>query len=217
MLQKLKKIILDAIFPPMDISGAPVFQTMFCSVCRARLARGAKICHKTSLYKLAAATAYDGPVKNLLLKFKYGKKQAALLPFQTVLASYGREIERTPGLKNYALLPIPLSPRKERERGFNQAQNIAHVLSRQFGLPILNNVLVKAKDTSQQADQKDWEARKKNVTGSFVVMRPEAVKGKKIMLVDDVWTSGATMNEAARVLKEAGAKQMIGFVIAKAG
>ena len=126
--------------------------------------------------------------------------------------------------KNTVLVPIPIYKNKERQRGFNQGRLIAEVIAtilagkfeRPQPLSIGNDCLVKIKPTASQTDCKDYKARTKNIAGSFGLKNPGSLKGKDVFLVDDVFTSGATMNEAARLLKEAGAHKIIGFVLTKA-
>lgn len=217
MFQKLKNFLLELIFPKIDTAPVEIFTSMFCAVCRARLATNKKICHKNSLYKLSAATAYDGITKDLIWRLKYQKKRAAIEPLKEILYRYLENLRTIPGLNDYLVIPIPLFPDKERERGFNQSQLIAEAVAEYLHLKTLTDVLIKTKDTPAQAQVDDWAKRKTNVQNSFAVTKPEIIKGQKVIIVDDVWTSGATMNEAARILKNAGAKNLIGFVIAKAG
>ncbi len=112
------------------------------------------------------------------------------------------------------IIPIPLYRSKLRKRGFNQSLLIAHTMH--LGIPILENTLLKTKPTSSQTAQKNHEAREMNIQESFEVRTPADVRAKNIILIDDVITSGATMREAARVLKLAGARRIIGIAAARA-
>ena len=108
-------------------------------------------------------------------------------------------------------------PAKERKRGFNQAKLIAEKASVFLNIPIFNNILVKIRDTKTQTEMENYREREKNVTGCFAVSNPKLITDKKLILVDDVFTSGATTNEAVRTLRAAGAVKIIALVIAKAG
>jgi len=112
------------------------------------------------------------------------------------------------------LIPIPLSRKKLKERGFNQAEEIAKQLSLSLKIPLLSNVLLKIKETPAQVELQG-EDRQKNIKGVFVCRKSEKISGKKIILVDDVFTTGATMEECARVLKTAGAKEVWGATVAR--
>ena len=81
-------------------------------------------------------------------------------------------------------------------------------------MPFLNNVLIRVKETLPQVDLEGRD-RKENVKGSFFCQKPDLIKGKKIFLVDDVYTTGSTMEEAVRILKEAGAKEVWGLAVAR--
>jgi ComF family protein len=217
LINKIKNRIAEILFPPADISAIQVFQTLFCPICQARLAENVKICHRDAPYKLAAASRYDGSVKNLIWKLKYRKKKEALDPLGQILRKYVEALGPLRGWKNSLIVPMPLFYKKERERGFNQSFLIGKILSEALRRPLRADALIKIKDTPPQMKIADWNKRKENVAGSFAVRHSEPIAGRKIILADDIWTSGATMNEAARILKAAGAREILAFVIAKAG
>ena len=118
-------------------------------------------------------------------------------------------------LDGYTLIPMPLHSSREKERGFNQSELLAEIISKTFNLPLEKNILIRAKNTRAQAELTDWEERQANLQNAFTVANPENLKGKNIILVDDVYTSGATMSAAAETLRASGAKKIIGLVLAK--
>jgi len=118
-------------------------------------------------------------------------------------------------LDAHTLIPLPLHPSREKERGFNQSELLAEIISKTFNLPLEKNILIRAKNTRAQAELTDWEERQANLQNAFTVANPENLKGKNIILVDDVYTSGATMSAAAETLRASGAKKIIGLVLAK--
>lgn len=228
MFKKFLNIILDALFPLPDLSGTQINTATFCSLCRARQARNVKICHPKA-YKLAAAASYDGKIKELILTLKYRKRVGALPPLIQILKKYLDDIELR--IMNYAVIPIPMWPAKEKQRGFNQAVLIAKEASKILNIPIIENVLVKIRDTQRQAALKDLESRRENIKDCFAVLSPKLTPGsptttrvpaeslrierRHLLIVDDVFTSGSTMNEAVKTLRAAGAKRIIALVIAK--
>ena len=107
-----------------------------------------------------------------------------------------------------------MEKKKLKKRGFNQAEEIAKELSLFLKIPLFNNVLIKIKETLPQIELSDKE-REENVSGAFFCQNKKEIGGKKILLVDDVYTTGATMEECARVLKEAQAKEVWGLAIAR--
>ena len=105
------------------------------------------------------------------------------------------------------LVPVPLHPRKRRERGFNQSELVAAEIASRTGRPLAPRALVRRKDTAPQSDLSAAE-RRRNVAGAFAVRERARVVGRVVVLVDDVWTTGATARACARILREAGAAQV---------
>lgn len=161
------------------------------------------------------------PIKKAIWLLKYkGKKRLASV-FADVM--YSRILEELADLaqfenfRNPVLIPIPLAPKRHHERGFNQATLLCNALvkldeNKNFALE--KNILVKPKDTEHQARIEDRSKRLKNIIGSFVVKNPEKIKNRNIILIDDVTTTGATLSEAKKTLRQAGAKKIIAFAIA---
>lgn len=215
--QKVKGWVLDILFPiPETLPEIKLNQTLFCPVCRARLPNNSKICHKNSQYKLGAATDYNNElVRRLIWRLKYRNKTRNVSLLGQILIKYLQNCEIK--TENYTVVPIPLSVKRFRKRGYNQAALIAKHVAENLRLPLLESALGRVKDAPPQAEIGDWQTRKENIKGCFGIINPELIKGKNIILIDDVFTSGATMSEAAHQLKDFGAKQIIGLVIAKAG
>ncbi len=240
-LIRLKELVLDLLFPPLCLhcqthiskqekdawlchtceNHILIYTTIFCSVCGARLPENKKVCHKSSSYLLAAATKYDGPIRSVIRQFKY-------YGWPSLSKKIGKYLEKyikTSGFsaKNYIVVPIPLHAQKLKERGFNQAELLSVEIAKLLGLKINKEALMRTKKTSAQAELKDYaqdryyivEKRKNNIAEAFRVENADQIAGKNLILVDDVFTSGATMNEAVRVLRSAGAKKIVAFVIAK--
>jgi ComF family protein len=111
-----------------------------------------------------------------------------------------------------AIVPVPLHPRRHAERGFNQAELIAHIAADFIGKPVATT-LRRTRYTENQA-KLPKEEREKNIAGAFARHRGADAAGKRVLLVDDVYTTGATMQECARVLKAAGAISVSGFAVA---
>lgn len=119
--------------------------------------------------------------------------------------------------KNILLIPIPLHKRKKRQRGFNQSELLAEAVASHFSLSYNPKILLKIKNNLPQAKINNFSNRKKNSENIFQIsnFNLNLIKNKWIILIDDVYTSGATMQEAAKILKKNGAKKIIGLVIAK--
>ena len=113
------------------------------------------------------------------------------------------------------VMPVPLHRTRLRTRGFNQALLLAAAVGRRFSLELDYDNLVRIRATRPQVELNGPE-RTQNVRGAFELRRPDAVAGMRLLLVDDVFTTGATLNECSRVLKEAGAASVIAFTLARA-
>jgi len=136
---------------------------------------------------------------------------------------YGRIMEELVDLdlmenfKSPILMPVPLAPKRFKERGFNQSELLCRKLKMEDSggaWELMTGVLIKPKDTIHQANIKDRGQRLRNLSGSFVVKEAELIKGRNIILIDDVVTTGATLGEARKTLKQSGARKVIAFTIA---
>ncbi|MDQ6788685.1 MAG: ComF family protein [Acidobacteriota bacterium] len=113
------------------------------------------------------------------------------------------------------IVPVPLSAKRSSERGFNQAAVLAEILSRETSLPIDEQSLVRTVHTPIHRAAMDTKARETSVKNAFEVKRPNFIKGENILLVDDVFTSGATASNCAKVLKEKGARKVYILTVAR--
>lgn len=145
---------------------------------------------------------FEGPARSAILRLKY-QRELWLVP---TLANWLNAVAITTPEISAAerVIPVPLHPQRQRERGFNQSALVAHPLAKHLGIRFLANGLQRTRPTPTQT-RLSKPARRENVRGAFKVRRPEEVKGARILIVDDVMTSGATVSECARVLKKVGA------------
>ncbi|MCK4385616.1 MAG: ComF family protein, partial [candidate division Zixibacteria bacterium] len=181
----------------------------FCPYCKSLFEYGETTCsfcesagkisedHKISMVR--SLGRFDDYYKLLIHRFKYGKK----IPLGKRLAQrLGETINSDSNfLESDLSIPVPLHKSRYRERGFNQSEIVAEEVSKITGLSVLKNVLKRKKNTKDQTNLSPQQ-REENVRGAFVVTQPEVIGGKKIILVDDVITTGATLSECARMLKQ---------------
>jgi len=215
---KIKEFILDLIFPKFCL-GCKKEGSFLCEDCFSILdiSTNHQRFKGKNLTDLYFPVNYENfLVKKLIQNFKYPplikelKKELALIIISHLLL-----LDKKPDFSDFVLVPIPLSKKKLRWRGYNQAEEIARELANFLKIPLISDCLVKIKETKDQVELSEKE-RRENVKGAFFVKNREEIFGRNILLVDDVFTTGATMEEAARVLKEAGAEKIVGIVIAKA-
>ena len=180
-----------------------------CTVCALPLATGG-ICGSCldsppRYERVIAPFAYRFPVDALIQAYKYGGRLAHAGVLGTALASVV-----PPDVD--VIVPMPLAPRRLAERGYNQALEIARVVASVTGIPLLALACRKVVETPPQASL-PWKERAKNVRRAFVC--DADLRGKRVAVVDDVLTTGATLNELARVLRRAGAVEVAGWVVAR--
>jgi len=143
-------------------------------------------------------------------RVKFGRDQTLLNVFDNDIQKLAKD---SLSADFDAIVPIPLSRANQWRRGFNQSQVLAEKLARSLERPV-ENILRKKKQTTPQSSLKS-HARKTNVKDSFMCRTKQSLKGQRILLVDDVYTTGATANECARVLQEAGANNVSLFALAR--
>jgi ComF family protein len=162
----------------------------------------------------------DPIIKKTIWFLKYrGKKSLAKIFASAMYYQYMEELSDLSiiyDFKNPTLIPIPLSKKRYMERGFNQSELLCKelLILSPTSFVLEKNVLLKQKDTPHQAHIKDRQTRLKNIIGSFYIKNPKIIKNKNIILIDDVTTTGATLSEAKKILKQAGAKKIIAITIA---
>jgi len=172
-------------------------------------------CEHRVLHFDAAVSAYRsrGLVRKLVHEFKYGRRFYLRNPVGQWVAEAMDDV-RLRGRRFDILVPVPLHPARERERGFNQAALLAELLSDRVGIP-LRLILERARFTSTQTAY-DRSERLKNLRDAFRLRKKVNVRDLRVLLIDDVLTTGSTLSECARVLKEAGAISVLAATAARA-
>ncbi|MBU3958540.1 MAG: ComF family protein, partial [Candidatus Omnitrophica bacterium] len=183
----------------------------FCHSCGRHLKMGKSLknicplCIKKLLHfdRAFSPCVYEGTIKELIHHFKYRSKDYLGLSLSRLMIEFIREYNLPLELIDF-IIPIPLHKTRLREREFNQAQILSDYIAKEFNKEILHDSLRRLRYTKTQTELEETQ-RFLNVKGGFSVSRKEMIKGKNILLVDDVLTTGATSSEAAYALKDAGA------------
>lgn len=149
-----------------------------------------------------AVTLYGDTVREAIHALKFRGKHSLSRPLGDLLAEDGARL--IPGERVDCLIPVPLHPRREAERGFNQALLLARQVGRRWRIPVAEGALRRTVPTRSQTEL-GGEERRRNVTGVFSLRRPHAVTGRHVLLIDDIFTTGATVSECARILLAGGA------------
>ncbi len=159
-----------------------------------------------------SALAYQPPVRQLIIDLKFRQRLAALASLTALaLASDAMLALAEPDL----ILPVPLHPARLRRRGFNQALLIARGCFPSLRSRIVPDLLVRVRNTRSQTGLSGAE-RRRNLDGAFAVKTPGIVESRRILLIDDVFTTGSTVNSCGAVLRQAGAARIEVFTLARA-
>ena len=172
---------------------------------------GACLANAPAFDATVAACDYTAPLDSLVLQLKFGA-QLALAPWMARVLR-AAIAARAPALPDL-LCPVPLGPRRLVERGYNQALEVARPLAMALALPVMPQLLQRVRETSAQSGAAPGE-RKKNVRGAFGVNAACDVRGRHVGVVDDVMSSGHTLDEIAATLKRAGAARVTNIVFAR--
>jgi len=236
-VKKIFEIIEKLLFPPKCIFCTSILdihaKVNICSDCHKILGYiGNKLYYVNKFFskklgqhkyfdRIFCVFEYSGYVKEAIIRYKYfGKawyyKTFAWLLADMLLNDRIRSISHGNKVNEYdMIISVPLHKAREKKRGYNQACLISKELSRVMKLPEASSLLIRTKNTAPQSLLQS-EYRNGNIKNAFKVTDVNKIKGKKILLIDDVMTTGSTVNECSRVLKEAGAVKVDIAVIAVA-
>ena len=168
---------------------------------------------KSPFYDLLRAPyLYKGTLMEVILQIKYSRKNYLADSLAPVFACFAEELFRN--MEDLLLIPVPLHPQKLRERGFNQSLLLARGIEKKLNAELDFLSLRRVKYTGTQTGL-NIDERRKNVRGAFDLVKGVQFKDRNVLLVDDVATTGSTMNECARVLKKAGCSRVYGLVLAR--
>jgi len=231
--------VSDTLFPPLCLACSELLlggrETIFCPDCLSQInfLSGSRcpvcgehfpdspsenhICghcltHPPWFFSARAATTYDGRILKAIHRFKYGRKITIGRALAFFLAGYS--FDDLDFSRFDAVMPVPLHLGRLRKRGFNQALILARGLGEKYGMTLDFRSLKRIRPTVTQTGLNRKE-RLENISGAFQVEYPERIHGKYLLLVDDVYTTGATVNECAKTLIRAGAKQVVVLTLAR--
>lgn len=233
--QKINTLVLNTLFPIHCLScqkegewvcsrcfkDIPLLEFQVCPKCERFTTSGGTLCPNCKgsvpLDALIASTRYkEHCVKKIIHVYKY-KLARDIAPLLGLIMAKAY-IAHTLPLPD-VIIPVPLHSRRQRWRGFNQSTLLAlHLesnLTAGLPIPIRSDVLLRTRYTCPQMKIKNYSARKENIVNAFTVRSKKIITGKKILLIDDIATTGATLFECARVLKQNGAGKVYAIVTAR--
>jgi len=227
-ITRLKSFLLDFLFPKKCIGCGKdsamlcekcdkkinIFSAPICFSCRKRLPlenfnRDNFLCHpKNRIRCIFVAASYSDPVlKKAIQKYKYkNANELTIFLSSLMIKSLDNFISRLSleEKNKIVIIPVPLHPKKEKSRGFNQSFLIAQIISEHFNIPLDTASLKRIKNTSPQAQIKNKDTRLKNMEDAFQMNKHADLRNKNILLIDDILTTGATLDECAKALKVSG-------------
>jgi ComF family protein len=202
------------------LAGLPIVHFPFCDRCGVPVA--GKIdhvytCHdceerQPSYEQARSAARFEGAVRELVHQLKYNQAFWVVPDLVDLLEAAFRAHFAESGVA--LIVPVPLHRARHRDRGYNQSALLAGALSRRLRIPARHRLLRRVKDTGTQTHL-TAAARLLNVRGAFHVASPRMAAGRSVLLVDDVMTTGATLDECARVLRKAGAARVLALSVAR--
>ena len=227
-LGRLAELAVDSFFPqrcvgcgrgggffcPGCLGNLPRLLPPLCPRCGRSQASGI-VCpscwqRQTDIDGIRSLFKFDDVIRKAIHQMKY-RNLKSLSP---CLAEFLADYLRSSPLPGGVLVCVPLHPRRLRERGYNQSGLLARELGRRIDLPVIEDCLIRVKQAQPQVRAANVEERRKNVADAFVC-RDEKVKGKQVILIDDVCTSGATLESCASALKSRGATSVWGLTLAR--
>jgi len=228
---KLRNALLDLIFPPR-CAGCGQGDSLWCSACQAgvRVIRGpicshcgrpleslrdhplCPQCRQSTLEidGIRSAVIFEGPLREAIHHLKYRGKTSLAVPLGAFLSARWQ----ADPLPADAIVPVPLHASRTRERGYNQSTLLAEQLSRASGLPLTESMLKRVRATTPQVTLNAAE-RKLNVCDAFQASG-EVARGRRVLLVDDICTTGATLEACSIALRQAGASSVWAMTLARA-
>jgi ComF family protein len=203
--------ILDLLFPPKCVFCKKLSKARCCPECREKYL-GAAHCQDGMYFSQCwVPLRYEGPARDAILRYKFQERREYSEVFGKFLADCIRE--HLDG--QFDLLTwVPVSAQRKKERGYDQAQLLAQAAAKELGCPAVPT-LEKTQHNPAQSTLHDREARRKNVRDVYRVPDPDAVADRRILLLDDIITTGSTLDAASRVLLAAGAREVLGAALAQ--
>jgi ComF family protein len=225
---KLGRVLLDLLYPPFCV-GCGRTGIMYCPACRGTLSNiRPPLCprcgrpQETSCFCRQCAASppsidgirsvafFEGALRSAIHQFKYSYVRDLAEPLSEMLVSYWQEAP----LPGDVIVPVPLHARRARERGYNQAMLLAQRLGSALQIPVRSECLRRNRYTVAQT-RLNAQERSRNVEGAFTCVGPD-VRGRRVLLIDDVCTTGATLEACSRALGEGGAKSVWALTVARA-
>lgn len=213
-------MILNIIYPQMCGICGKINTNVLCNKCEIELKKqsqcqiinNGKEIEDKYFDELMYIFNYEGQVRKLILDYKFNEKSYIYLTLVNFLLKNEKIFEN---IKRYdTIIPVPISKKRFKNRGYNQSYLIANEIAKQTKLELMNNCLIKTKNIVEQS-KLNKEDREKNIKGVYTLQNSQLIENKKVLLVDDIYTTGSTVNECSKMLRQGNPNEIGILVLAK--
>lgn len=208
--------ILELVYPPTCGFCGKLSKEYICNKCYLKIKkyRIKDNCPSKNVYfqEIYSIFKYEEDIRDILIKYKFQNKSYIYKTFSQIIL----KDEKIYGiLKKYdIIIPVPVHKKRKNERGYNQTELIAREIAKGLNIKMEKDVLIKSINTKAQSSLSK-EERRDNIKGAFKAQNLQKIKDKNILVIDDIYTTGSTINECGRILKSTGAKSIGALTIAK--
>lgn len=194
---------LDYFFPPICGMYGKINENYICNNCYENIKKIKKCVineyNNRNFSKHLYIFRYEGIIRNKIIEYKFEDKGYLYKMFAKIILSDKKTCNF---IKKYdVIIPVPISKKRKKKRGYNQSELVANELAQKLNQDIWTDIIIKKKDNKPQSELNKLE-RIKNVEDIYEINKPIEVKNKKVLLLDDIYTTGSTVNEIARKLKQ---------------
>lgn len=217
---KVKEEILNLIYPPICGICGKIHSKSLCNKCEielkkqseSQIIKGGIEIEDKYFNELMYIFKYEGQIRKLILDYKFNEKSYIYLAFVNFLLKNKKIFEN---IESYdTIIPVPISKKRLNKRGYNQSLLIAKEIAEQTKLELLNNCLIKTKNIIEQS-KLSKEERIQNIKGVYAIKNRKLIQNKKILLIDDIYTTGSTVNECSKILRQGNPSKIGILVLAK--
>ena len=216
---KIQEKISNLLYPPVCGICGKITPKGICIKCNVELKKQAEVnilqkeeIEEKNFEELMYIFKYEGQVRKLILDYKFNEKSYMYKTFVNFLLKNKKIFEN---IKKYdTIVPVPISPKRQKKRGYNQSLLIAREIAHKTNLELMNNCLIKTKNIIEQS-KLNKEDRAQNIYGVYELKNKQLVENEKILLIDDIYTTGSTVNECSRILRKANPEKIGVLVLAK--
>ena len=211
--------ILNLIYPPVCGVCGKIDKNTLCNKCKIELKKHAiygvddySLNFEINFDEHLYIFMYSDIIRKILIDYKFNDRSYLYKTFIKFLLKNEKSVEF---IKSYDIIvPVPLNKKRKKERGYNQSELIARELSNETNIQMVKDCIIKVKNVEAQSSL-NKEERQKNIQGVYELINTKDLDGKKVLIIDDVYTTGSTINECSKVLSKAHTSKIGALTIAK--